>query len=154
MTNKPYQHALLSAMVIFRDGNRILLLRRQNTGWCNNHYTFPTGHVDEGESIVAAATREAKEECNLEVMPKDLIFKHVIQRPREGHPKENLIYIDFIFEAKNWQGTAKIGELNKSDDLIWANPKELEKLKLTPTTEISLKQIAQGEILSMLPYRI
>ena len=49
--------------VLFDDRGRVFLLRRVGEGtWC-----FPKGHVEAGESLQAAATREIKEECGLDV---------------------------------------------------------------------------------------
>lgn len=49
--------------VIFDARGRVLLLRRAGEGtWC-----FPKGHVEKGESLQAAAAREIKEECGLDV---------------------------------------------------------------------------------------
>lgn len=44
MADKPRQKALLAVFVIFRDAkNRILLIRRHNTGWRDGEYTLPAG---------------------------------------------------------------------------------------------------------------
>ena len=49
--------------VIFDDRGRVLLLRRVGEGtWC-----FPKGHIESGESPQAAAAREIREECGLDV---------------------------------------------------------------------------------------
>jgi len=49
--------------VIFDDRGQVLLLRRVGEGtWC-----FPKGHIESGESPQAAAAREIREECGLEV---------------------------------------------------------------------------------------
>src|SRR3712207_1046342 len=51
-----------AAVAIIRDG-RILLTKREDFEvWC-----LPGGHVDPGESVAAAAIREAREELGLEV---------------------------------------------------------------------------------------
>ncbi|MDE0001934.1 MAG: hypothetical protein OXQ29_04520, partial [Rhodospirillaceae bacterium] len=33
--------------------------------------------------------------------------------------------VDFLFEAKRWRGTPRIGEPNRCDDLLWAPPDRL-----------------------------
>ena len=49
--------------IIFDHDGRVLLLRRAGERtWC-----FPKGHVEPGESAPAAAVREIREECGLEV---------------------------------------------------------------------------------------
>lgn len=50
--------------LIFDHAGRVLLLRRSGEGtWC-----FPKGHVEPRESPQAAAAREIKEECGLDVV--------------------------------------------------------------------------------------
>ena len=49
--------------VIFNPRGQVLLLRRAGEGsWC-----FPKGHIEPGESPQAAAAREVREECGLDV---------------------------------------------------------------------------------------
>lgn len=52
--------------IIRNDENRIVLVRRAiEPGY--GKWVFPGGYVDRGEEVVAAALREAREECGLDV---------------------------------------------------------------------------------------
>ncbi len=51
--------------VIPKRGDEILLFRRFNTGFGDGQYSFPAGHVEEGESVTATAIREALEEAGI-----------------------------------------------------------------------------------------
>ena len=42
--------------------DKILLQRRFDTGWEDGKYTFVSGHVEKGEKICDAGSREASEE--------------------------------------------------------------------------------------------
>ncbi len=99
---------------VFDDEGRLLLIRRANTGFLDGFYTLPGGHVDRYESVERAAVREVSEEVCIEVTKID----PVIAMPyRHG--------VDFLFEARRWSGTARIGEPESCDDLCWAAPDHL-----------------------------
>ena len=99
---------------VFDADGRLLLIRRANTGYLDGFYTLPGGHVDRHESVALAAMREVSEEVCVQV--SDL--EPVIAMPyRHG--------VDFLFEARRWSGTARIGEPECCDDLCWAPPDRL-----------------------------
>ena len=104
----------ITALLMLRKGNKVLLLRRFNTGYEDGNYCFPGGHVEKGEPIYKAMIREAKEEIGIEIEEKHLNLIHVLNRK----VKDNA-YVDFIFECKEWQGEAKIMEKDKSDEVKW-----------------------------------
>src|SRR6185312_16038877 len=49
----------------------VLLRRRTGSGFHDGELALPAGHVDEGESVVAAVVRELAEELTIEVRPQD-----------------------------------------------------------------------------------
>lgn len=102
--------------VILRRGGQVLLLRRSNTGYHDGSYALPAGHIDGGESAVAAAVRETKEEIGLDITPEDLHFVHVMHRRAEEGDHER---VDFFFEATKWQGEPDNMEPEKCDDVQW-----------------------------------
>ncbi|MCK9379080.1 MAG: NUDIX domain-containing protein [Candidatus Moranbacteria bacterium] len=59
-----------SGVVVFRrDGEKIKYLLLQ---YRNNHWSFPKGHIEDGESLLETAKRETKEETgidDLEIFP-------------------------------------------------------------------------------------
>lgn len=56
---------LIADAIIKNDKGEIAVIRRNF--WPKGKLDLPGGFVDEGESAEQAATREAKEECGLEV---------------------------------------------------------------------------------------
>ena len=93
--------------------NRILLLRRFNTGWEDGTYSLVAGHLDGKETISETMAREAKEEAGITINPSNMHVVHTM------HRNSNLEYIDFFLVADNWQGKPKIMEPDKSDDMQW-----------------------------------
>ncbi|NQY54774.1 MAG: NUDIX domain-containing protein, partial [Campylobacteraceae bacterium] len=53
-----------SYLILIRQ-NKILLLRRHNTGYQDGQYSTIAGHVEEGESFSQCIIREAKEEAGI-----------------------------------------------------------------------------------------
>lgn len=93
--------------------NRVLLLRRFNTGWEDGKYSVPAGHVEENESATEAAIREAYEEVGVILTPEDIEVVHVMHRKSEQER------FDLFFAVKHWNGEIVNHEPNKSDDLRW-----------------------------------
>lgn len=115
--------------VMFVKNNKILLYRRVNTGWQDGKFGIPGGHLEDGETVSQAAVREAKEETELIVKESDLQLVEVGHRQFvAGKSKESTNdYIDIIFKAKKWKGNPIITKENKSDEILWVDPKKLPK---------------------------
>jgi 8-oxo-dGTP pyrophosphatase MutT (NUDIX family) len=111
------RHRLVPAVYVFLvSGGRVLLSRRRNTGFEDGRYSTLAGHMDGGESVRAAAVREAREEAGVEVAPDDLEPIGVMHRntPEPGHER-----VDFFLVARRWRGEPSNREPEKCDDLAW-----------------------------------
>jgi 8-oxo-dGTP diphosphatase len=105
-------------LLFFRE-NQVLLLRRFNTGYADGHYSVPAGHLDGGETVTAAAAREAEEETGLRIEADDIAFSSVVHRKGDDER------VDFFVHIRNWQGEPVNTEPEKCDELRWVN---LDKL--------------------------
>jgi len=105
-------------LLIFRE-EEVLLLRRFNTGYRDGEYSLPAGHLDGGETVLAAAGREAAEETGIRIPPGGAVFSSVMHR-MEGDER-----IDFFLEVREWEGEPFNAEPEKCDDLCWAHPSHL-----------------------------
>ncbi|WP_460850697.1 NUDIX domain-containing protein [Nocardioides montaniterrae] len=97
-------------------GPEVLLQLRQNTGYRDDHWaSAAAGHIERGETAVAAAAREATEE--LGVTDVALEFVTAMQRTAAGHDIDERV--DFFFTAASWTGEPHIVEPTKCADLRW-----------------------------------
>jgi 8-oxo-dGTP pyrophosphatase MutT (NUDIX family) len=105
-------------LLFFRE-NQVLLLRRFNTGYADGQYSVPAGHLDGGETVLAAAAREGLEETGVHIEGDDIAFSSVVHR-KDGDER-----IDFFVHVLNWQGEPVNTEPEKCDELRWVNLDEL-----------------------------
>lgn len=105
--------------VLCQRGGRILLMRRAGTGFFDGLYSLPGGHVEPGESVLQAATREMLEETGIVLDPQGLEWTGVVHRLSDTNR------IDFFVRALRWQGEAAVREPGKCDDLGWFDPADL-----------------------------
>lgn len=111
---------------MFVDNGKILLLYRFKNG--EEYYVFPGGGVEEGEEVLGAAIREAKEETGFDV---------TIQKPLWEH--ENNGRVEYFFLVDKFSGELKIGgpeeERQSSSNvyrLEWIPLAKLKNIKLLP----------------------
>lgn len=106
--------------ILLNDKNEILLMRRANTGFADGLWSLPSGHVEANEGLKTAIIRELKEEINVDVVNKNVEFKHVIHRRSDCYT-----YIDFFFNCKSWEGIIVNNEPNKCSEIKWFNLENL-----------------------------
>lgn len=94
--------------------DKILLLRRFNTGFADGCYSVVAGHVDGNETVIKAMQREAKEEANITIDDSQLKVVQVMHRKCEKCER-----IDYFFVCNEWSGEIANNEPNKCDDLSW-----------------------------------
>ena len=95
---------------------KVFLLRRINSKWRNGYYSLPAGRVEQGETFIEGAVREAEEEAGVSVKPEDLKLYAVINRHDDGpHPD----WVDVFYKTQVWQGEAHAHETDKFDHGDW-----------------------------------
>jgi 8-oxo-dGTP pyrophosphatase MutT (NUDIX family) len=105
------------------DGGRpreeVLLQLRQGTGFRDGHWAAAAaGHVEPGESVVAAAVREAREELDVVVAARDLVPVTVMHRGQPGGPALEQ-RVDVFFAATRWDGIPRLAEAAKAAAVRW-----------------------------------
>jgi len=101
------------AHLLLLQNDRILLLRRRNTGYEDGKFSVVAGHMEDGETAREAICREAREEAGIELVPDQLSFAQVVHRADRGQR------VSFFFAARRWRGEPRNLEPHKADDLGW-----------------------------------
>ena len=109
-----YQNLRSAGYVILRDEGKVLLMKRQNTGFRDGYWSVPAGHVDQGEDLKTATVRETKEEIGVELSKENLVPHSVIHRD-----SDESVYFDVFFISEEWKGEIKNMEPEKCEQLEW-----------------------------------
>ena len=108
-----------AAYVFLLRENEVLLQLRAGTGYRDGHWAAAAaGHVEKGESVVAAAQREAAEEVGVEIAAADLVPLTAMHRTG-GAGQAIDERVDFFFACRAWRGEPRQVELTKTGGLGW-----------------------------------
>jgi 8-oxo-dGTP diphosphatase len=114
--------SIVDIHVILHRGGKILLLRRTGDTYASGQLCLPSGHVEQGESVLAAAVRETREETGITLDPA--MLRHVLsihhRNPATSHAR-----IGFTFTPRSWYGEPANAEPHKHSELVWADPADL-----------------------------
>lgn len=128
-----------AAYIIFRDNDKVLLLRRIQTTYYDGYFSLPAGHIDGGESALAAAIREAKEEVNATINAQELKLVHTMHRVSDipsSHER-----IDLYFQTRQKHAEIRNAEPEKCDEIRWCPLAELPA-NMVPEVRQALENVA------------
>lgn len=100
-------------LLLINSNGQVLFGRRQNTGFEDGAWHVPSGHLEEGESVVAALIREAKEEISVTIDPEHVEFVHIMHNASSGGRAA------FFFCVHEWAGVPENREPEKCSELAW-----------------------------------
>lgn len=108
------QHEKSCGAIVYRKshGNtEILLIRHINSG----HWSFPKGHVENGETEIETAIREIREETSIEVLI-DPTFRETVSYYSKRDTQKTVVY--FIAKAKNYDFAPQREEI---EEIRWVD---------------------------------
>lgn len=109
------RHLIDVHLLLVRDGEVLLSRRRDRNPRLDGLWHLPSGKLDAGESVLAAAVREAYEEVGVVIDPADLLHAHTLHATRSDvEPRLGL-----FFEARRWEGEPENREPEKCSELGW-----------------------------------
>ena len=118
------ESAVFTNMCMVRDGDRVLVINRNDPGWPG--LAFPGGHVEKGEAFADSVIREVYEETGL-----------TIEQPRlcgikQFRTEEGSRYIVLLYRTDQFAG-----ELISSGEgeVFWLTLEQLDQYPLTPHFE-------------------
>ena len=118
------ESAVFTNMCMVRDGDRVLVINRNDPGWPG--LAFPGGHVEKGEAFADSVIREVYEETGL-----------TIEQPRlcgikQFRTEENSRYIVLLYRTDKFEGQLiSSGE----GEVFWLTLEQLDQYPLTPHFE-------------------
>ena len=84
------------AAVVEQDGRFLFVEEETDVGL---RFNQPAGHLDEGESLLAACVREALEETAYKITPTELVGIYQWPRPKKEN-EGDITYLRFAFAGK------------------------------------------------------
>ncbi|MDD9207467.1 NUDIX domain-containing protein [Georgenia sp. 10Sc9-8] len=138
-----------AAYLLLRRGSEVLLQLRQNTGYRDGHWACgAAGHVESGESALAAVVREAREELGVEVRTTDLQPVTTVHRTH-GNGRAVDERVDFFFQCHRWQGEPVAREPDRCAELRWVDLHELPE-PVVPHEAAVLDVLGTGSVPAIL----
>lgn len=111
----PDRHLIDVHVLLLRDDRVLLSRRRDPDPQFDGGWHLPSGKLDRGESVLAAAVREAEAEVGVVIEPADL--RHVHTSHVNGSGQEPRLGL--FFEARRWSGDPVNREPAKCSAVEW-----------------------------------
>ncbi|MEU4243128.1 NUDIX domain-containing protein [Actinoplanes sp. NPDC026619] len=138
MTSEKNQRAQVDVHLILRNGDRVLLGQRINTGFGDGCWHMPSGHGEDGESALGTLVREAKEETGVVIDQADASLVHTM------HHWTGSGRMALFFQVSRWEGDPVVTEPDKCAAWQWFPLDGLPE-QMIDYGRLALEQYAAGE---------
>lgn len=116
------RHLIDVHVLLVDDNDNVLLTQRRDPNPAfDGLWHLPSGKLDAGESVLAAATREAEEEVGVLIDPADLAHVHTIHVNGSGREPR----LGLFFHTTHWIGEPTNREPDKCSAIQWFPLNEL-----------------------------
>lgn len=130
--------------------DEVLLQLRRGTGYYDEHWASgAAGHVEPGESVFAAAAREAREELGVSI-DASMLHPLTAMHRTHGNGREIDERVDFFFACREWHGTPELQE-EKAAALAWF-PLDALPTPVVPHELFVLEGLRTGTLASTVAY--
>lgn len=127
--------------MVYDDNGNILAQDRKDPEW--GGICFPGGHVEPGESFVAAVIREVYEETGLTVE------NPILCGTKQFQTDDGARYVVFFYKTNRFSGTLRSSD---EGEMLWIRRCELQNHRLAPDFE-AMVQVCESDTLSEFYYR-
>lgn len=117
---------------VLENNKEILMIAHKKNG--RKYWLLPGGGVDYGESFQEALKREFKEEVNLDITVKDLLFIS-----ESIAPDSSRHIVNVFFEVEHKDGEIKLGEEKILNDVAYLPIDDIDEYTVYPNIKRELK---------------
>jgi ADP-ribose pyrophosphatase len=128
---------LLNMCMIYDKANNLVLVQdkiKDEDGW--GGYTFPGGHIENGESFITSVIREVKEETGLDIA--DVTPCGLVDWYNEDEPER---YLVFLYRTSSYTGT--LIEETEEGKIFWMELDKFMTAKKAPNMDTYLKMFLE-----------
>jgi nucleoside triphosphatase len=136
MGKQAFPEPTVGAVIVNPKGEIFLMKSHKWKG----KYVVPGGHIELGETMEEALTREVKEETGMSIYePKFLLFTEFVYG-KEFWKKRHFLFFDFAAKTKS----TKVKLNDEAEEHIWVKPKVALTLPVEPYSLSAIRKYLES----------
>lgn len=133
--SKTYPEPIVGAFIINKE-NKLFLMKSHK--W-NDLYVVPGGHIELGETIVQALSREVQEETHLKIQNPIFLCLWEFIHGSEFHAKKHMLFLNYRVDTTSSDVTLN----NEAQDFVWVGKDEVLNLPLEHYTRLTIEEFGE-----------